>query len=784
MEQQIIGASVKRLEDPRLLQGLGKYVGDVRLHGMLHAAVLRSPHGHAQLRQIDASPARKLPGVAAVFTAADLGPVGKIPVRLGPRPSLVACLQSPLATETVRYVGEPVALVVATSRYLAEDALDHIAVQYEPLPCVTNALRAMEAGAPVLHPVIGTNVVEHFTMQKGDAAAAMAAAPVRIKETFALNRHSGVPLETRGLLADFDPGTRVLTAWGPSKVPHFNRQVLAKLLDYPEHLIHFLEPDVGGGFGVRGEFYPEDFLIPWAALRLARPIHWIEDRREHLMATNHSRQQHHEVEIGVERDGTMLALTDRITVDLGGYIRTHGVIVPELTAALLHGPYKIPNYHCDVFCVLTNKTPTGTYRSPGRFECNFVRERMVDLVAGRLGLDPAEVRRRNFIPPEAMPYAPGTGTLGQQTVYDSGKYASAFDAALEAADYKTIRAEQTRARREGRLMGIGLGCFVEKAGLGPWEMAKVEVDETGRVVAYTGLASVGQGMETAIAQICAQVLGVRYDEITVVHGDTARVPFGVGGFASRGTVVGGCAAYEAARKVKTRMLDLASRLLEARPDDLVMEGGRVFVKGASARALTFKDLALAAGPGQPGCDPGAPGLHASHVFEAPKMCYPYGTHVAVTEVDPATGHVALRTYALAYDVGKAINPMTIEGQLVGGLAQGIGGALFEEFVYAEEGQILTTTFMDYLMPTSAEMPERTIPKILEEAPSPLNPLGVKGAGEGGTAGASAAIANAVADALAPLGVNVTRLPLTPERIVQLITAQGGNALSCGNSEVR
>jgi len=773
MEHQLIGASVKRLEDPRLLQGLGKYVGDVRLQGMLHAAILRSPYPHARLGAIDASAARAHPDVVAVFTAGDLGGIGRIPVRLGPRPSLVACLQPPLAADKVRYVGEPVAVVVAASRYLAEDALDQIAVDYDPLPCVTDARKSMEPGAPVIHEkTIDTNVVETFKMRKGDGAAAMARAACRVKETFTLNRHSGVPLETRGLLADFNPGTGVLWAWGPTKVPHFNRRVLSELLDHPEHLIHFVEPDVGGGFGIRGEFYPEDLLIPWVAMRLRRPVAWIEDRREHLMAANHSRQQHHEVELGVDRDGTIVALVDSIAVDLGGYIRTHGVIVPELTAALLHGPYRVPNYHCDVHCVLTNKTPTGTYRSPGRFECNFVRERMMDLVAAKLGIDPAELRRRNFIPPEAMPYAPGTATLGQETVYDSGVYAGAFDAALEAVDYKAVRAEQTAARTQGRYLGIGLGCFVEKAGLGPWEMARVEVDESGRVVAYTGLASLGQGMETMIAQICGQVLNIRAEDVTVVHGDTARVPFGVGGFASRGTVVGGSAAYEAARKVRARMLDLAGRLLEADRDDLLLEDGRVFVRGAPARALTFQDLARAAGPGQAGADPGAPGLHATHVFQAPKMCYPYGTHLAVAEVDPETGHVALRTYAVAYDVGKAINPMIVEGQIVGGLAQGIGGSLFEELAYGEDGQILTTSFMDYLMPTAAEMPETTVTRILEQAPSPWNPLGVKGAGEGGTAGASAAIANAVADALAPLGVNVTALPLAPQRIVELIAAAG------------
>ena len=770
MEHQYIGASVKRVEDPRLLRGLGKYVGDVRLPGMLHAAVLRSPHAHARLRGIDASGALGRPGVVAVYTAADLGDVGRIPVRLGPKPSLVACLQPPLPRDKVRYVGEPVALVIARDRYTAEDALDHIAVDYEPLPPVADALRAMEPDAPVLHEVIGTNVVEHFLMESGDAERAMAAAPCRIRERFTLNRHTGVPLETRGLLAAYDPGTRVLSAWGPTKVPHFNRRVLSELIGHPESLIRFVEPEVGGGFGVRGEFYPEDFLIPWAAMRLGRPVHWIEDRREHLMATNHSRQQHHEVEIGVDREGTILALRDRIAVDLGGYIRTHGVIVPELTAALLHGPYRVPNYRCEVLCVLTDKTPTGTYRSPGRFECNFVRERLMDMVAARLGLDPADVRRRNFIPPEAMPYTVGTSTLGQPTVYDSGKYASAFEAALKAIDYPAARAEQARARRAGRYLGIGFGCFVEKAGLGPWESARVEVDESGHVVVYTGVCSVGQGLETSMAQICAQVLGIRFEDVTVVHGNTAMIPFGVGGFASRGTVVGGSAVFEATRKVRVKMLDLAAHHLEALRDDLVVEGGRVYVQGVPGRALTFKDLARAAGPGAVRPAGMEPGLQADHIFQAAKMCYPYGTHVAVAEVDPGTGGVTIRAYAIAYDVGKAINPMIIEGQLVGGLGQGVGGTLLEELAYGGDGQILTTSFMDYLLPTAAEMPERVHAQILEEAPSPLNPLGVKGAGEGGTAGSSGAIANAVADALAPFGVTINHLPLTPERIVNLIAA--------------
>ncbi len=482
-------------------------------------------------------------------------------------------------------------------------------------------------------------------------------------------------------------------------MPHFNRRVLADLLGHPEHLIHFIELEVGGGFGVRGEFYPEDFVVPWAAMRLGRPIQWIEDRREHMMATNHSRQQYHDVEIGVRRDGTIVALRDRFTVDLGAYIRTHGVVVPELTIALLPGPYRIPNYECEALCVMTNKTPTGTYRGPGRYEGTFVRERLLDRVAAELGLDPADVRRRNFIDASEMPYEVGGVSLGQRTVYDCGDYLSAFEQALAAADYKGVRAEQARARGEGRYLGIGFGCVLEKAGLGPWEYARVEVDGSGRVVVYSGVAAVGQGIETTLAQVVAEELAVNAEDVTVVHGDSARVPFGIGGFASRGAAVALPAALEAARKVRDKVFRVAASLLEAHAGDLVLEGGAVHVRGLPERAVTLRQLARAAVPGPPGMEPG---LYAAHFFEAPRMTYPYGTHVAVVEVDPATGQVALRKYVVTYDVGRAINPMIVGGQIAGGLAQGIGGAIFEELVYDDQGQPLTTTFMDYLVPTAME----------------------------------------------------------------------------------
>jgi aerobic carbon-monoxide dehydrogenase large subunit len=761
-----VGRSVLRKEDPRLLTGRGKYAADFRLPGMLHAAALRSPHAHARLGAIRAKAALALRGVVAVVTGEDLGPIGRIPVRLGQtRPGVSAGLQPPLAREKVRYVGEPVAIVIAESRYLAEDALDLMEVDYDPLPTVADARRAVEREAPMLHEAIAGNLVDTLQTHRGDAARALAGAAHRVSERFTIQRHTGVPMETRGLTAAYDRGTGVLRLWGVAKVPHFNRRVLADLLGYPEHLIHFVELEVGGGFGVRGEFYPEDLVVPWAAMRLGRPIQWIEDRREHLMATNHSRQQSHDIEIGFDANGRIVALMDRFVTDMGAYIRTHGVVVPELTAALLPGPYRIPHYSCEIRCVLTNKTPTGTYRGPGRFECTFVRERLMDIAAGRLGLDSLELRRRNFITPAEMPYEVGGASLNQRTVYDCGDYRSAFDQALEAVDYEAARADQAAARRQGRYVGVGVGCLVEKAGLGPWEYARVEVDATGHVVVYSGVAAVGQGIETTLAQVCADELNVSPESVTVVHGDSAQVPFGVGGFASRGAAVALPAALEAARKVRAKIVRVAAGILEAAAEDLVLEGGAVHVRGVPDRKVSFAVLARAAVPGPPGMEPG---LCAAHFFEAPKMTYPYGTHVAVVEVDADTGCVKLLKYAIAYDIGRAVNPMIVDGQLVGALAQGIGGALLEELVYDEQGQLLTTTFMDYLVPTAMEMPDSTTVRILEETPTPLNPLGVKGVGEGGSSGCGGAIANAVADALAPLGVSVTALPLSPDRLLASI----------------
>lgn len=753
----IIGASVKRKEDRRLLTGRGTYVDDIRLPGMLHAVIVRSPHPYARIRSIEVERADQLPGVRLALVRFPHR-VAPIPIRLGAKPSLEPFLQRPLAQTRVRYVGEPVAVIVAEDPYTAEDAAELIGVDYEPLPAVTTADQALRDEAPVLHDGAKSNLADRLAQVVGDPERALAGAEIRLRHRFTVQRHTGVPMETRGLVASYDAGTEVLTVWGPTKVVHFNRRVLADLLGYPIERIRFVEPDVGGGFGVRGEFYPEDFLIPYVSMLLGRPVKWIEDRREHLVATNHSRQQVHDVEIGATQDGRIVALVDRVTVDMGAYLRTHGVTVPELTAAMLPGPYRIADYRCEVLCVMTNKTPTGTYRSPGRFEANFVRERMVDLLAQALGIDPAEIRRRNLISPHAMPYAVGTQALGEPTIYDTGAYASTLDVALRAVGYDGLRARQAERRAAGHFTGIGLACFVEKSGPGPWEFARVELDGNGRAVVSSGAASLGQGIETVLAQICAQELGVSSDAVRVVHGDTSAVPEGIGAWGSRATVVGGSAVLLAARDVRAQLLDRAAQRLEASKADLVIEDGGVTVRGAPSRSVAFADLA-------------GRGIEATHVYQAAKMTYPYGAHAAVVEVDVETGRVELLDYAVAYDVGRAINPTLVEGQMTGGLAQGIGGAMLEELIYDADGQPLSTTFMDYLMPTSMEMPRRLSVRILEETPTPLNPLGAKGAGEGGTAAPGAAVANAVADALGPLGIEVTALPLSPERILSALRAR-------------
>jgi CO/xanthine dehydrogenase Mo-binding subunit len=692
-------------------------------------------------------------------------------MRLAERGRMGRYLQRPLASDTVRYVGEPVAAVVADDRYRAEDGLGRVHVEYEPLPAVVDTRAAATAGGPLLFETEGTNVVAGYTVACGDVERALAEADLVLRERFYVQRHSGVPLETRGALAEWDAGRGVLTMWGMTKVPHTNRRIVAEHVGLAEHAVRFLPTDVGGAFGVRGELYPEDLLVALLALRTGRPVRWIEDRREHLQAANHSREQHHEITLGLRRDGTIVGIHDRLWNDMGAYVRTHGATAPNNTAAYIPGPYRVPHYRADVTCVVTNKTPAGTYRAPGRFEATFVRERVVDMAARALGLDPAEIRRRNFIPPAAMPYDLGTTTHGSAVVYDSGDYPRLFAWALDRAGYDDLRAMQAEARRAGRHVGIGLAYVVEKSGLGPWESARVLVDGSGRVVVHTGIPSVGQGVETVFAQVCADVLGVRYEDVTVRHGDTDALPDSIGAFGSRGTVVGGNAVLGAAERVREQILAVAAHALEAHPADLELRDGAVRVRGVTDRALSLREVARAAGPSHALAAGRPPGLEALHYHRQERMTYGHGLHLAVVEVDAETGVPRILRYVVAYDVGRAVNPMLVEGQITGGLAQGLGAALHEELAYDEAGQPTAGTLLEYHLPAAADMPALEL-WVREDDPSPTNPLGVKGAGEDGIVAAGGAVANAVADALAPLGVEVRALPLRPWRLRELIRAAG------------
>ena len=770
MTQIYVGAPIRRGEDIRFLTGKGTFIDDVKLPGMLYATVLRSPHAHARIKAVDVSKALKLTGVVSVLTFADLPPdVKPIPLRMYQLEGLDRFLQYPLARSKVGYVGEPVALVVAVDRYVAEDGADAIAVEYEPLEAVADIETALR-GKVFIHEDQGTNLAGCHDIKLGDVAGAFRNAEYTRKEVLRVHRHTGNPMETRGLLASYDAGRNEVTVWGMTKVPHFNRAVLSSLLGLPEHRIHFIEPDVGGGFGIRGEFYPEDFLIPYAAMKFGRPVKWIEDRREHLLAANHSRDVHCELEIAAQRDGTLLGMRARIYGDMGAYIRTHGGLVPASTAGVLPGPYRIPAYEAQIQCVMTNKMGVGTYRAPGRYESCYFRERMLDMVAGDLGLDPIDLRRKNLIQPEEMPYELGPTRPGiASTVFDSGDYPRALEHALDQFGYDELKALQGQ-KLEGRYHGIGIGWFVKNTGLGPSEGARVTITGPESVAIYLGIATLGQGHETVMAQICADALGVPMDWITVFHGSTDLMPWGGGTYSSRGTVMAGNAVHLTALALKSRLLQVASQRLETNPAGLEFRSGRVHSADNGQELLGLGDLLELTRPGKNFSD-GAPGLEATEYFHTDQLTYTYGGHLVHLVVDPETGLVEILRYLVLEDVGRAVNPLLVHGQAVGAAAQGIGGTLLEELAYNEDGQLLTTTLLDYPLPSSMEVPP--VESIITEySPSPLNPLGVKGAGEGGIVACGAALANAVSHALSSLGIQIKELPLTPDRVRRLIREAG------------
>jgi carbon-monoxide dehydrogenase large subunit len=750
-----LGARAPRKEDHRLLTGRGRFGSDVQRTKMLHARVIRSSMAHASGLSVDTSAARALPGVVDVVTAADLPGDLRIPVRLKVQDiDLTEHLQPVLACSTVRYVGEPVAVVLAEDAYLAEDAAELVTVEFAREEDV--AIDAAQGGT----------VAADFTLGYGDVDAAFAAAAHVVELTFDLGRHTAVPMEPRSLVVDIDPTARSIEIFGATKVPVFNQSTLAGMLGWDPAAIRMHAVDVGGGFGVRGEFYPEDFLIPWLAIRSRRPVSWIEDRAEHLVAVNHSRQQHHRIEVALTDDGTILGLRDDVLHDNGAYARTHGIIVPELTLAMLPGPYRVPAYAGRARAVLTNKTPCGTYRAPGRFEGTTVREQLIDLAADQLGIDRVELRRRNLLRSDELPHRRPVNTLGTDVVLDAGDYGGLLDKALARVRELGWQRKVDSAREAGRTLGLGVAMFLEKSGLGPHETADVEMTRSGRVRVHSGGTSLGQGIETALAQVVADVILVDLDRVDVVNGDTLLQPFGTGSWASRSTVLAGNAVQGAGREVAARMVELTSRMLEVSPDDLELVPGAVQVVGVPGSSATYAEIAAAAQPGSPYLEDGEPaGLSARYRFSIDHMTYPYGAHVAVVEIDPGTGGVKVLRYLVAYEVGRAINPALVEDQLRGGVAQGIGGALFEEFQYDVNGQPLSATFMDYLVPTAAESPEVEL-VVCEDSPATTNPLGVRGAGEGGLTAAGAALVTAVRDALG--GVTVSALPMTPDRVLEMM----------------
>ena len=772
MTQTYIGAPIRRGEDIRFLTGKATFIDDVKLPGMLYAAVLRSPHAHARIKSVDVSEALKLTGVVSVLTFADL-PAGvkPIPLRMYQLDGLDRFLQYPLARSKVAYVGEPVALVAAVDRYVAEDGADLIQVEYEPLEVVPNVEAALR-GDVIIHEEQGTNVAGGHHVKLGDVDGAFREAEYTRKEVLRVHRHTGNPMETRGLVASYDGGRNEVTVWGMTKVPHFNRAVLSSLLELPEHRIHFIEPDVGGGFGIRGEFYPEDFLIPYAAMKLGRPVKWIEDRREHLMAANHSREVRCELEIAARRDGTLLGMRALIHGDMGAHIRTHGGLVPASTAGVLPGPYRIPAYEAHIHCVMTNKMGVGTYRAPGRYESCYFRERLLDMVAADLGMDPIDLRRKNLIQPEEIPYELGPTRPGlASTVFDSGDYPRALEHALERFGYDELKPLQGK-KQDGRYHGIGIGWFVKNTGLGPSEGARIAIAGPESVAVYLGIATLGQGHETVMAQICADGLGVPIEWITVFHGSTDLMPWGGGTYSSRGTVMAGNAVHLTAEALKTRLLQVASQRLETDPAGLEFHGGKVHAAGTDQPLLGLGELLEMTRPGKVAGGE-APGLEATEYFHTDKLTYTYGGHLVHLTVDPETGMVEILRYLVLEDVGRAVNPLLVHGQALGAAAQGIGGTMLEELVYNEDGQLLTTTLLDYPLPSSMEIPP--VESIITEySPSPLNPLGVKGAGEGGIVACGAALANAVSHALSSFGIQIKDLPLTPDRLRRLIREAGGS----------
>jgi carbon-monoxide dehydrogenase large subunit len=762
-----VGRSIKRREDLRFLQGQARFVDDIVLPGMAHLVVVRSTHAHAHLRGVHVDDARRAPGVIAVVTAQDLaGKIGPMPVNPLKDAQLAQIPHPILAAGRVRYAGEPVVAVLAENRTAAVDAAKLVEVDYDPLPVVSVARAALGANV-LLHEELGENVLVRMTRGSGDVEAAFAAAARVVKGQFHIPRIVPAPMEPRGSVVAYDRSGDLLTLWVSAQDPYRPRAQLSRALGRPEDRIRVVVPDVGGAFGSKGNVAPEAVVAAWLAIESGRPVKWIEDRHENFIGSTHGRGFDADLEVAVERDGRITALRGTVIADIGAYLGTTTATPASRVVELLTGAYDIPAARVDLIGVATNKVPTAPYRGAGRPEAAYLIERMVDLVAGELGLDPVALRRRNLIPPDRFPYRSPLGAL-----YDSGDYTPALDKACGLVEYARGREEQRRARADGRLVGIGIAVYVEPAGGQLWESAAVSVQPDGRVIVRTGSTAHGQGHDTTFGQIAAEALQVPMDAVTVQQGDTSLMPKGVGTFGSRSITVGGSALLGEIDKIKAKMRKIAAHLLEAAEGDIGWHDGRLYVQGAPSRAVTFREVAAAAHQRERLPAGSDPGLEASGTFSLPDMVYPFGAYAAIVEIERETGEVRILKFAAVDDAGRIINPLLAEGQVIGAIVQGLGQALVEEAVYDEGGQLLTATFSDYALLHAAHVP--VVTAEFTETLSPYTSLGAKGVGEAGTVGAPPALANAVMDALAPLGIRNVDLPLTAEKLWRLL---GGSRAS-------
>ena len=781
MTTRLFGSGIRRREDPRLITGQASYTDDIKLTGMVHAAILRSPHAHARIRSVDTGAAKQAPGVLAVYTGADTeGVLNPMPCAwVIPDSDVKVVAYPPIAKDIVRYVGDAVAVVVAEDRYQAEDALELINVDYEPLPAVVNPEAALQPGAPQLHEDAPNNQAFHWVAAGGDTDAAFADAEVVVKDTILQQRLIPNAMEPRSAIASYMSSMGELTIWNTTQNPHIARFITCLVTGIPEHKIRVIAPEVGGGFGSKIAVYPWEMIASFCAMQLGRPVKWTETRSENFMATTHGRDHVEYVEMSATREGKITGVRSVVYAGMGAYLSTAAPGIPTILHGLMYsGPYAIPNIKADIYGCFSNTTPVEAYRGAGRPEATFLLERLVDLLAAELDLDPVEVRRRNLIPKFDDGYDVAIGLT-----YDSGDYERALDTALEHVNYSQLRHEQAHEREQGRYMGIGVSCYSEICGLGPsqvagavgfggglWESATVRFYATGKANVYVGTSPHGQGEETTFAQIVASELGVPVDDVELIHGDTDNTPMGWGTYGSRTTVVGGGAVALSARKIKDKAVTLAAHLLEAAEADIEFDDGKFFVRGAPDQSKTIQDIALMANVAWNMPAGMEPGLEATAFYDPPNFSYPFGAHVAVVRVDPDNGHVVLERYLAVDDCGPQINPMIVEGQVHGGVVQGAGQALWEGAVYDDSGQLLTGSMLDYALPRAHLVPD--IETLSTETPSPHNPLGVKGIGETGTIASTITIYNAVLDALKPLGVTKLDMPMTPERVWRAIHQQG------------